>query len=180
MKALIVICVIVVLLQVASFGVSFTGNGADQANAQSVEDGSLKPNAENFPLAAGFQRFLDPYRPRITLPWDELSVPFGGTQAIVFSDGAKRQMTKFELTGGSGMMISYDCGDRDRCSPQFICLCPPGAPVSAMDFLVCGKAKPRDGVCADQGNIGLITVYGDTGTIHFDGLGQAGGIVRQL
>jgi hypothetical protein len=159
-KTLIVICVIVLLLQVAALGVSFSGGGGDEPTEEKVENG-WEPDANS--RTARFEGLLDPFRPRIELPWEEQSF-LAEPVNVEFKKGAKQRIAKFELAGGGGVMVEYACGvsAAPGCRNQTICLCPAGS-----------------AVCDDDGHIGAVTVYAETGTLRFTGLTPAGGTVRQ-
>jgi hypothetical protein len=176
-KTLIVICVIVLLLQVAALGVSFSGGGGDEPTEEKVENG-WEPDANS--RTARFEGLLDPFRPRIELPWEEQSF-LAEPVNVEFKKGAKQRIAKFELAGGGGVMVEYACGvsAAPGCRNQTICLCPAGSAVLAQNFSACGSAAPRRAVCDDDGHIGAVTVYAETGTLRFTGLTPAGGTVRQ-
>jgi hypothetical protein len=180
MKALIVICVIVLVLQVATLGVSLSGgSGSNPPTSDQIKSGQ-EPKASEFPITARFEGLLDPLRPRIKLPWAEKSF-HASVESVQFEGGADQRLAKFELTGGSGARIAYDCTALGKDCPkdqqtQTVCLCPPKAALPPDFVALC---KPRDAVCAENGNVGAITVYAKTGTLQFSGIGPAGGTVRQ-
>lgn len=178
MKVLIVVCTIVLLLQLATVGVNLSSGSGDPPS--DVEDGDWQA-AEAFPLAAAFERLLDPLRKRLVLPWDEQTFPGGAGEPVEFSEGSDDQrVAKFELTAGTGVLIRYECSREGARCPQVVCLCPAGESIVLQDFISCGDAfRPRDGKCPSDGDQGELVVYGKTGEIYFAGLGSSGGTVRQ-
>ena len=177
MKALTIICVVVLLLQFAVIGLSFvTGEGDGPTDVDFAESAWV-------PAAVEFDRLLDPFRPRLTLPWkEEKSFRSRSPEAVNFKNGHEdRRVAKFKLTRGEGVSISYACGIRNvlgyEC-PQIICLCSPGPVSDWQDFPACEEFRPN-GMCPADGDIGEIVVYSKTGTLVFSGLGNAGGTVRQ-
>ncbi len=180
MKALTIICVVVLLLQFAVLGSSFfTGEGDGPTDTEIT---GWNPKRDVPAVVIGFDRLLDPFRPRLTLPWKEKSFPSRSPEAVNFKDGHEdRRVAKFELTVGEGVSISYACGIRNvrgyKC-PQIICLCRPGPVIDWQDFPACEEFRPN-GMCPADGDIGEIVVYSETGMLEFSGLGNTGGTVRQ-
>lgn len=178
MKVLFVICVVVLLLQFGALGLSFSTGGGDQPSEEEIEDGDWDPK-EKVPVATRFDRLLDPFRPRLDLPWRQKSFPGGSTEEVAFGNGHEdRRVAEFELTGGAGVLIRYECSifQRGYRCPQITCLCPAGAPINPQDFSAC---EGFGNTCPADGNIGAIVVYSETGDLQFSGLGLAGGAVRQ-
>lgn len=182
MKLLIAICVVVLLLQLATVGIHVSSGDREQPSADAIEDGDWDPAAA-VPLGGTFEALLDPFRPRLELPWDDDTKAFpGGTnEVVVFKGGSDDQrVAKFELTAGTGILIRYDCSRDGAQCPQIVCLCPANEPLAAEDFSVCGDGlRPRDGKCPSDGNRAEIVVYGETGELRFAGLGDLGATVRQ-
>lgn len=178
MKALIVICALVLLIQLGTLGVSVVrGDGKPQPDRSEIESGR-EPKAADYPIATRFNALLDPFRPRIELPWESKMFPGGVAETVEYTKGAKdKRIAKFELTAGGGVAIAYSCGvlAPTDCREQEICLCAAGTPV--LDFPCPHVAG--NGVCDADGNVDAITVYGETGMLEFSGLTPAGGTVRQ-
>jgi hypothetical protein len=181
MKVLIVVCAIVLLLQIGALGLSFGTGDVDHPERGQIEDGEWHPENE-FPLAAKAEAFLDRFRPRLELPWEQQSFASGTASRVSFTHGGKgtegRRVAKFELVSGTGASIAYACSiDKPgfEC-PQRVCLCQPGKPTDALARAACTSLPA---VCPADGNLGEIVVYGETGSLEFLGLGAAGGTVRQ-
>lgn len=87
MKVLVVVCVVVLLLQFGVLGLSFgTGDGGEPT-PEDIEDNrwDLKP------LVTRVEGLLDPFRPRLELPWEEKLLPAGGTEEFAFGNGQDRK-----------------------------------------------------------------------------------------
>lgn len=179
MKVLIVVCVVVLLLQFGVLGLSFGTGGGDEPTPEDIEDGrwDLKRSVTRV------ENLLDPFRPRLELPWEEKSFTAGGTEEFAFGNGHDdRRVAKFELTAGTGVLIRYECDIRDTegyTCPQVACLCPAGAALDLRDFMACERFRPDGSRCRADGNVGEIVVYSKTGALEFSGLGAHGGTVRQ-
>ncbi|HEX7079408.1 MAG TPA: hypothetical protein VF329_00135 [Gammaproteobacteria bacterium] len=181
MKVLVVVCAVVLLLQIGALGLSFGTGDVDHPERDQIEDGEW--HAENeFPLAAKAEAFLDRFRPRLKLPWDEQFFASDAASPVAFTHGGEgtegRRVAKFELVAGTGASIAYACSiDKPgfEC-PQRICLCQPDKPVDALARAACPSLPA---VCPADGHLGEIVVYGETGTLELQGLGAAGGTVRQ-
>lgn len=175
MKVLIIICAVLLLLQFGVLGLGFATGGGEQPTEEQIEDGDWDPEGK-VPVAAGFEQLLEPFRPRLELPWKQKSFPAGTMQQVTFGNGHEdRRVAKFELTGGDGVLIRYECsniGKGYRC-PQVACLCRPGAAIDSQELAACDGSPPG---CLPEGEI---VVYSETGTLEFSGMGNAGGTVRQ-
>lgn len=181
MKLLIIICVIVLLLQLAVIGLGLSTGDGEKPSTDEIEDGDWDPKKKH-ERTSGFESLLDPFRPRLELPWKQESFQTVSPVDVTFTNGHEdRRVAKFELTGGTGVMIRYDCrarSDADRC-PQITCLCPANKPIDAQAFSGCGRSGPKGNQCPADGNIGSIVVYSETGKLQFSGLSSTGGTVQQ-
>ena len=188
MKVLIVICVAVLLLQLAAVGVNLSSDERERPSEDEIESGAFSPGA----TVEAFEKLLDPFRQRLGLsPWDEdeKTFPAGADEAVQFSvqfsvpfsEGSEDQrVAKFELTAGTGVLIGYGCDREGARCPQVVCLCPADQPVVREDFQACGDAlRLANGRCPADGDRGELVVYGKTGELRFAGLGAGGGTVRQ-
>lgn len=180
MKVLIAVCVVVLLLQGAVLGLSFSNSG-DAPTKEDIENGDWVPG-KHVPIAAVFEGLLDPFRERLELPWEEKKFPAGRTEAVTFKNGSKDwRVAKFKLTDGDGVRIRYDCdleGEEYQC-PQVACLCPAGEFLNLQDFPGCGDLRTDGNRCPADGDIAEIVVYSTVGTLGFSGFGDDGGTVQQ-
>lgn len=181
MKLLIAICVVVLLLQLAAVGRSVSSSDGEPPSKEAVENGDWDPAAA-IPVGATLERLLDPFRPRLALPWDDdtHAFPPGADEPVAFDRGSDGRVAKFELIAGTGVRIRYDCeSDRGEC-PQLVCLCAANEPLALEDFSMCGNGfRAAGGRCPADGHQGEIVVYDETGVLRFSGLGALGGTVRQ-
>jgi hypothetical protein len=173
MKLVIVIVVIVILLQAATLGMGLSGGGMDKPGRDEIEDGDWDPK-EKVPEAGFLDGLLEPFRPRLELPWKDKA--FGGeAEQVVFDNGhADGRVAKFELVSGTGVRIHYGCVGMapglDDCT-QTVCLCGAGF-TDLQSVSDCTKQKK----CMATGEI---VVYSESGTLEFTGVGEQGGTVTQ-
>lgn len=182
MKVLAAICVVVLLLQLGTVGLGVVTGGGEEPTDEEIENGDWDPQSE-VPIAAGFERLLEPFRPRLDLPWRQHTFASGPPQSVEFRNGDEdRRVAKFELTRGTGVRIGYQCNIQRRgyeC-PQIACLCrPAGATVDPADFSDCPASWLEGGRCPADGDKAEIVVYSEEGQLQFLGLGDDGGTVRQ-
>lgn len=170
MKLVIVIVVIVILLQAATLGIGLSGGGMGKPTTDEIKDG-WDPK-EKVPEASFLGNVLDPFRPRLDLPWENGT--FGAeTQQVAFGNGhADGRVAKFELAAGTGVRIHYGCvrAVPPRECTQTVCLCRPGF-LNPQAMAGCDEQE-----CAATGEI---VVYSVSGTLEFTGIGDEGGTVTQ-
>jgi hypothetical protein len=173
MKLVIVIVVIVILLYAATLGMGLSGGDMDTPSEEEIEDGDWDPK-KKVPEVGFLDGLLDPFRPRLELPWKEKA--FGSeAEQVAFDNGhADGRVAKFELLSGTGLRIHYSClgaaPGLDDCT-QTVCLC--GAGVTDLQS-VAGCDEQRQ--CTATGEI---VVYTASGTLEFSGIGEQGGTVTQ-
>lgn len=172
MKLVIVIVVIVLLLQAATLGLGLSGGGMDEPSEEEIEDGDWDPE-KKVPAATVLDGLLDPFRPRLDLPWEKGT--FGAEmQRVNFGNGsADGRVAKFELVAGTGVRIHYGCAGAvpPRDCGQTVCLCGPGL-TSLESIADCAEQRK----CTAEGEI---VVYTASGTLEFTGIGDQGGTVTQ-
>ncbi|HEX6994660.1 MAG TPA: hypothetical protein VF339_11005 [Gammaproteobacteria bacterium] len=181
MKLLIVICVVVLLLQLAAVGRNMSSSDGAPPSKEAVENGDWDP-AVAVPVGAKLEALVDRFRPRLELPWedDTHAFPAGANEPVTFEGGADQRVAKFELTAGTGVRIGYGCDSGGEECEQDVCLCAANAPLELRHFLICGDGfRPEGGRCPADGNLGKIVVREETGVLWFTGLGELGGTVRQ-
>lgn len=183
MKVLLIVCAVVLALQLAVLGYSFSGGDKKPPSREEVEDGDWDP-AEEYPMTAWADDLFGAFRTRIELP-ERASQHFAVDETVSLQyrhdSKDKRVIAEFELISGEGVMIRYTCGIFKKgytCPEQIACLCSPGATIDPDHFAACGDARPQESECPEEGDIGEVIVYSKIGELEFTGLGNAGGTVK--
>jgi len=184
MKILLIICGVVLVLQLAVLGYSFSGGGDPPADEE-LRDGEWNAG-EEYPMTEWANGLLSPFRPHIKIFNNGLDQPIAGAEQREIEyrheSDDKRVIAEFDFISGYGVLIKYQCGILNRkgftCPEQVICLCSEGRPINIDDFSVCGSARPKGDRCPEEGNVGKIIVYSKRGKFLLHGLGDEGGRVR--
>jgi hypothetical protein len=174
LKTLLIICAAVLLLQSFTLWKAHSADGQSEPSPEDVEKGDWKPGGNVPPLASKGEAALDRFRPRIKLPWEERRVAPNVAEPVDFEHGNKDgRVAKFRLTEGTAMRIAYDNPRSGELNE--LCLCADGGLAGVMPLPSCGKGFRID-KCATEGQI---VVYGEQGKFLLQGLGRAGGTIRQ-
>lgn len=184
MKLLLIICAIILVLQFAVLGYSFT-DGGDAPTDEEIEDGDWDAG-EEFPMTKWANGVLAPFRPRAKILNDGLDQALAGDEERIVEYrhdiDKKRVIIELSLASGDGALVKYRCGVLNRkgftCPEQVICLCPEGRAINLNDFDGCGKARPDGPICEEEGNTGEIIVYSKRGEFLVRGLGDEGAALR--
>lgn len=183
MKILLIICAVILALQIAVLGYSFSDGDKNPPSEEEIEDGDWDPG-EEYPMTAWADDLFGAFRERIELS-KRASQPFAGGETVSLQykheSEKERVIAEFKLTSGEGVMIRYTCGVFKKgytCPEQVACLCSPGATIDPDHFAACGDARPQEAACPEEGDIGEVIVYSKIGELEFTGLGNAGGTVK--